>query len=76
MTPPGSTGLSLARPSAVVGVGQSDDRFLESRFVVAALGRSGASWMKEVVEALRVKTKAIPVDIGVRVELPARGYCA
>jgi len=39
--------------------------------VIVAPGRSGATWMKQQAEALGLKTKTNPVDIGVRIELPA-----
>ncbi|MBW1743708.1 MAG: FAD-dependent oxidoreductase, partial [Deltaproteobacteria bacterium] len=53
------------------GVKLADGQVITSRFVVAAPGRSGASWMKEQAELLGLRTKASPVDIGVRVELRA-----
>ncbi len=53
------------------GVNLADGTVITSRFVVVAPGRSGASWMKEQAEFLGLRTKASPVDIGVRVELPA-----
>ena len=53
------------------GVKLADGEVITSRFVVAAPGRSGASWMKGQAELLGLRTKASPVDIGVRVELPA-----
>jgi uncharacterized FAD-dependent dehydrogenase len=36
-----------------------------------APGRSGAAWMKREAESLGLQTTVSPVDIGVRVELPA-----
>ena len=65
------------RPSCQVqrilihGVQLADGEVFASRVVIAAPGRSGASWMKAQAEALGLRTKASPVDIGVRVELPA-----
>jgi uncharacterized FAD-dependent dehydrogenase len=53
------------------GVRLADGQTINSRFVVAAPGRSGASWMKKEAEHLGLRTKADSVDIGVRVELPA-----
>lgn len=53
------------------GVRLDDGQTITSQFVVAAPGRSGASWMKKEAESLGLKTKSNPVDIGVRVELPA-----
>jgi len=61
----------LAEHGRVHGVQLGSGEVLASRFVIAAPGRSGASWMKAQAEALGLKTKSSPVDIGVRVELPA-----
>jgi hypothetical protein len=61
----------LAEEGKVTGVRLADGKVLESRFVIVAPGRSGAQWMKETAESLGIRTKASPVDIGVRVELPA-----
>jgi len=61
----------LAENKKISGVKLDNGRILNSRFVVAAPGRSGASWMKNEAELLPLRTKASPVDIGVRVELPA-----
>ena len=55
----------------IQGVKLSDGRVVKSRFVVAAPGRSGASWMKKQMDSLELKTRSTSVDIGVRVELPA-----
>jgi uncharacterized FAD-dependent dehydrogenase len=62
----------LAENGEIRGVKLADGQTISSRFVVAAPGRAGASWMKKEAETLGLKTKASPVDIGVRVELPAR----
>jgi len=61
----------LADGEKVKGVRLVDGTVLESQFVIVAPGRSGAQWMKETAESLDIKTKTSPVDIGVRVELPA-----
>lgn len=55
----------------VKGVKLTDGQVIKSRFVVAAPGRSGASWMKKQTDSLALKTRSTSVDIGVRVELPA-----
>lgn len=39
--------------------------------VICAPGRVGAKWMKEEAARLKLKTTPNPVDIGVRVEVPA-----
>jgi uncharacterized FAD-dependent dehydrogenase len=61
----------LAEGNRVCGVELLGGRVITGRFVVAAPGRSGASWMKEEAETLGLKASTSPVDIGVRVELPA-----
>ena len=61
----------LVENGQVSGVKLTDGKVITSRFVVAAPGRSGASWMKAQAELLGLRTQASPVDIGVRVELRA-----
>ena len=61
----------LAEGGEVRGVKLADGQVISSRYVVAAPGRSGARWMKKEADSLGLKTRASPVDIGVRVELPA-----
>jgi uncharacterized FAD-dependent dehydrogenase len=61
----------VAEHGKIRGIKLADGQLITSRFVVAAPGRSGASWMKSEAKALRLKTMASSVDIGVRVELPA-----
>lgn len=61
----------VAEGGRIKGVELDDGRFIPGRFVVAAPGRSGARWMKREADALGLTTRASPVDIGVRVELPA-----
>jgi uncharacterized FAD-dependent dehydrogenase len=61
----------LVENGQVSGVKLGDGKVITGRFVVAAPGRSGASWMKTQAEVLGLRTQASPVDIGVRVELRA-----
>ncbi len=61
----------IVNEGRVQGVKLADGQTITSRFVVAAPGRSGASWMKEQTDSLEIKTQSTSVDIGVRVELPA-----
>ena len=55
----------------IKGVKLDDGLIINGNFVVAAPGRVGANWMKGEAESLGLETVASPVDIGVRVELPA-----
>ncbi len=47
---------------------------VEARFVLAAPGRVGAYWLREVARALGVGPSFGPLDVGVRVEFPAELY--
>ncbi|RLF13270.1 MAG: FAD-dependent oxidoreductase [Thermoprotei archaeon] len=53
------------------GVELIDGTKIEARYVVLAPGRSGAEWLKRITRELGLKTINNPVDIGVRVEVPA-----
>ena len=44
---------------------------IKTDYVLAAPGRSGSEWLTSTVTKLGVKTKYNPIDIGVRVEVPA-----
>jgi len=44
---------------------------IEAKYVVAAPGRSGAKWMHTEVRRLGLGAVPSPVDIGVRIEVPA-----
>jgi uncharacterized FAD-dependent dehydrogenase len=48
-----------------------DDMPVEARFVIAATGRSGADWISSEAKRLGITTRFAPIDIGVRVEVPA-----
>lgn len=61
----------LAESGRVKGVKLANGQEINSRYVIAAPGRSGARWMKKEADSLGIKTTASPVDIGVRVELPS-----
>ncbi|MCX7828518.1 MAG: FAD-dependent oxidoreductase [Thermanaerothrix sp.] len=55
----------------VQGVVLSDDTKMEAKMVMLAPGREGAPWMEETVRSLGLSIESLPVDIGVRVEIPA-----
>jgi uncharacterized FAD-dependent dehydrogenase len=44
---------------------------IECRYIIAAPGRSGAAWLAEEAKRLGIPTRYQPIDIGVRVEVPA-----
>jgi uncharacterized FAD-dependent dehydrogenase len=61
----------FAENSRIQGVRLATGDVITSKIVVAAPGRSGASWMKGEAESLGLNTRSNAVDIGIRVELPA-----
>lgn len=61
----------VAEGGRICGVKLADGTLHRGDYVVAAPGRVGAGWMKQMAESLGLSTRASPVDIGVRVELPA-----
>lgn len=42
-----------------------------AKYLLAAPGRSGADWISQEVKKFGIKTKYAPIDIGVRIEVPA-----
>ena len=48
-----------------------DGKTFEARFVITAVGREGSSWLSGEAKRLGLSVQKNPVDIGVRVELPA-----
>jgi hypothetical protein len=49
----------------------ADGQVIESRFVIGATGRYGGDWLNAQAKKLGINTKYAPIDIGVRVEVPA-----
>ena len=56
---------------AVVGVETSRGERLACRYLVLAPGREGAEWLANEAERLKLSLRSNPVDVGVRVEVPA-----
>ena len=44
---------------------------IQSYFIIVATGRAGSDWFKSEADRLGIKTRFAPLDIGVRVEVPA-----
>jgi uncharacterized protein len=55
----------------VRGVTLEGDEFLPAEAVLLAPGRVGSEWMRQVLQGHRLSVVYNPVDIGVRVEVPA-----
>ena len=47
------------------------DFTINAKYVLAAVGRSGADWLARQAEKFGIKTRYAPIDIGVRVEVPS-----
>jgi uncharacterized FAD-dependent dehydrogenase len=61
----------LAEGGSVRGVELRSGEVVEGRYVVLAPGRGGASWLRGEAERLGLRLSSNPVDVGVRVEVPA-----
>lgn len=55
----------------VVGVETANGEAIRGKYVVVAPGREGAAWLKNVAQQLGLSLGRNPVDVGVRVEVPA-----
>lgn len=55
----------------VAGVIDREGRRYRAPFVVLAVGREGAGWLAREAARLHLPTEVHPVDLGVRVEVPA-----
>lgn len=61
----------LVEDGRVTGVETEEGESFYGRYVVLAPGRVGSEWLSGEVRRLGLKTFANPVDLGVRVEIPA-----
>ncbi|MFC1905312.1 NAD(P)/FAD-dependent oxidoreductase [Chloroflexota bacterium] len=55
----------------VVGVETNRGEKLKCRYLILAPGREGADWLTREAERLKLTLKSNPVDVGIRVEVPA-----
>ena len=61
----------LTKDGAVAGVETARGETLTAPHVIVAPGREGADWLTKLARDLKLNLSINPVDIGVRVELPA-----
>ncbi|MEG1602460.1 MAG: FAD-binding protein [Cloacibacillus sp.] len=61
----------LAADGSAAGVALENGDELLAPKVLLAPGREGAAWMEKTVRALGLEIESLPVDIGVRVEIPS-----
>ncbi|MBR1418885.1 MAG: FAD-dependent oxidoreductase [Synergistaceae bacterium] len=56
--------------NAACGVILDNGEVIRAEKILAVPGREGAAWLEQVVNKLNLKIASMPVDIGVRVEVP------
>lgn len=61
----------IVEQGKVTGMRTREGQEIRSRFLLVAPGREGADWLIKEAERLRLTVHINPVDVGVRVELPA-----
>ncbi len=65
-----ATGI-IVENGMVAGVKTNQGERLECRYLVLAPGREGAEWLTQEANRLKLSLKSNPIDVGVRVEVPA-----
>ena len=61
----------LVEDKKVIGIKTEKGNVVKGKYVIAAPGRVGAEWLKKQAHELKIKIDNNPVDVGVRVEVPA-----
>lgn len=61
----------VVKNNRISAVQTSDGITIKGKYVIVAPGREGAEWLSRQARQLNITTAVNPVDIGVRVELPA-----
>lgn len=61
----------MADQGVVKGIEINGGEKLQCKYLILAPGREGADWLSKEASRLKLKLRANPVDVGVRVEVPA-----
>ncbi len=61
----------LIEDGLVKGIKTAAGESLECRYLILAPGREGSEWLTKEAERLKLSLKSNPIDVGVRVEVPA-----
>ncbi len=61
----------IARKGKVIGIRLKDGRSLHSEYLILSPGREGSRWLERESKRLHLTLYRNPVDIGLRVEVPA-----
>ncbi|MCF8011452.1 MAG: FAD-binding protein [Clostridiales bacterium] len=62
----------IVEDEEVKGIKTNNNEIIYGKNVIIAPGREGAQWLARQIQTLNLNTVINPVDIGVRVELPAK----
>jgi hypothetical protein len=63
--------VAIGRDGSVSGVRLTCGAEVHAEYVILAPGREGSAWLAKEAQRLKLPTSINPVDIGVRVEVPA-----
>jgi uncharacterized FAD-dependent dehydrogenase len=66
-----NTEVKHIKKNSIYSLTLSNGSEIQSHFIIVAAGRAGSDWFKSEADRLRIKTRFAPIDIGVRVEVPA-----
>ena len=61
----------LVNDKKAVGIKTLKGEIIKGKYIIAAPGRVGSEWLKKQAIKLKIKIYNNPVDVGVRVEVPA-----
>ena len=61
----------LVDKNKVEGIKTVSGEIIKGKYVIAAPGRVGSEWLKKQANDLKIKIDNNPVDVGVRIEVPA-----
>jgi len=61
----------ITKKGKITGIKMKDGKRIHADFVILAPGREGSRWLEREAKRLRLTLLRNPVDIGLRVELPA-----
>jgi len=61
----------LVDKGRAIGIKTVKGETIKGKYIVATPGRAGSEWLKEQAEELGIEIANNPVDVGVRVEVPA-----
>lgn len=61
----------LINKGKAIGIETTEGEVIRGEFIIATPGRVGSEWLKQQANELNIKISNNPVDVGVRVEVPA-----